>query len=122
MYGLGYVSNEQIDALIQCARVVVSTSLYEAGNGPGLDAWGKGVPVAMSDIPSFTEHLEIQGVKAQVFDPRSPLDIANKIDEILLNPAQAQRDAKTSFEAISRWNWDVAAKKYLAVFDEALHV
>ena len=51
--GLGYVTHDQIDSLIQCARVVVSTSLYEAGNGPGLDAWAKGVPVAMSNIPAF---------------------------------------------------------------------
>jgi glycosyltransferase involved in cell wall biosynthesis len=69
VYGLGYVSNDQIDALIECASVVVNPSLYEGGNGPGFDAWARGVPVAMSHIPPFLEHLREHGVRAAVFDP-----------------------------------------------------
>ncbi len=121
VFGLGYVSNEEIDALIQCASAVVSTSLYEAGNGPGLDAWGKGVPVAMSNIPSFLEHLSVQKVRAKIFDPTSPPEIAAALEEILKNPQQAAADAQASQEAIRPWSWEKTAKQYLQVFDEALH-
>jgi len=97
--GLGYVSNDQIDALIAHAAVVVNPSLYEAGNGPGVDAWSHGVPVAMSDIPSFREHLDVQGVRAVLFDPRDPADIAVKVIGILENPVDAEEAGAASGEA-----------------------
>jgi len=114
--GLGYVTNEQIDALIQCATAVVSTSLYEAGNGPGLEAWLRGVPVLMSNIPSFVEHLDVLGVKAKIFDPTSPSDIAEKIMQVLSDPATAQADADYSQAAIRKHSWDVVAANYQRVF------
>jgi glycosyltransferase involved in cell wall biosynthesis len=118
--GLGYVSNLQIDSLTQCASVVLSPSLYEAGNGPGLDAWGRGTPVAMSNIPAFLEHVEVLGVRAQVFDPRNPQDIADKISAILDNPERARADVEHSRHALQRLTWDQAARAYLAIFHRAV--
>lgn len=118
--GLGYVTNRQMDALIRCASAVASTSLYEAGNGPGLDAWARGVPVAMSAIPPFLEHMEVHGVRAKVFDPRDPRDIAGKIGEILSNPEAARRDAAISLENIRNLTWSQTADGYLSVFDELM--
>ena len=117
--GLGYVSNVQMDALIQCAKVIVSSSLYEAGNGPGLDAWARAIPVAMSNIPPFTEHITVQDVRAQVFDPRNPEDIADKIDVILSAPERARENALYSQQAMNKLTWENVAKKYLSVFDKA---
>jgi glycosyltransferase involved in cell wall biosynthesis len=118
--GLGYVSNEQIDSLIECAAVVVNPSLYEAGNGSGLDAWSRGVPVAMSEIPSFVEHIEAFGVRAALFDPRSPDDIAEKISDILDQPETWQGYAAASRDAVRQQTWAQVAGEYLDVFDSAL--
>ena len=118
--GLGYVSNDQMDALIRCAAVLVSSSLYETGNGPGLDAWFYGVPVAMSDIPQFREHIEVQGVWAEIFDPRDPRDIAAKIASILRDENDALARAAASATAIRSHTWNVAAKDYLTIFDDTL--
>lgn len=118
--GLGYVTNLQMDSLIQCASAVVSSSLYEAGNGPGLDAWGRGVPVAMSNIPAFTEHIKVQDVRAEIFDPRSPRDIADKIHKILSNPEKAKADALHSREVLKKHTWLETARKYLDIFDNAI--
>jgi glycosyltransferase involved in cell wall biosynthesis len=118
--GLGYVGDEEIDSLIQCAAAVVSCSLYEAGNGPGLDAWSRGTPVAMSDIPAFREHLEIFSVRAQVFEPHDPKDIADKLEYILKNEEQVKNDADISRQNISRYNWSDVAEKYCNVFDLAI--
>lgn len=120
VFGLGYVSHEQIEALIQCARIVVSSSLYEAGNGPGLDAWGRGIPVAMSDIPPYREHLEMLGVKAKLFNPLSFQEIADRLEELLADPYQAKEDARISQQAISNRSWEQIAKEYLAIFKEAV--
>ena len=118
--GLGYVSNIQMDALIQCAKAVVTTSLYEAGNGPGLEAWAKGIPVAMSRIPAYVEHMKVQGVRAEVFDPRNPKDIAEKIRNILANPQKAQEDALLSQKALQTLTWPSVAEKYLSIFEEVI--
>jgi glycosyltransferase involved in cell wall biosynthesis len=117
--GLGYVSNERIEELIEGAAVVVNPSLYEAGNGPGLDAWSRGVPVAMSAIPPFTEHLTFLGVEAAVFDPRNPDDIAAKLADVLDRPDAWSAAAARSSAAIARRTWDQAAAEYLEVFDAA---
>lgn len=119
--GLGYVSNIQMDSLIQCANVVVNPSLYEAGNGAGIDAFGRGTPIAMSNIPSFTEHLEIVGMKAQIFDPRSPEDIANKIQAILEDQEGARSNPKNSQEILNVISWEKVAKAYLNVFHDAIN-
>jgi glycosyltransferase involved in cell wall biosynthesis len=119
VFGLGYITNLQMDALIQCAEAVISTSLYEAGCGPGLDAWLRAVPVAMSNIPPFVEHMEVQGVRAQVFDPKSPSDIAEKIDFILTHPEQAKADALHSQKKLAEYQWEQVAQKYIDVFEGA---
>lgn len=117
--GLGYVSHDQIDALISGAAVVVNPSLYEAGNGSGVDAWSLGRPVAMSDIAAFREHVEVQGVRAKLFDPRDPGDIAAKIIEILANPVAASEAAAMSRNAMSHRTWADVAADYLSAFDAA---
>ncbi len=118
--GLGYVTNLQMDALIQCASVVVNTSLYEAGNGSGVDAWARGVPVAMSAIPPFLEHIDVHGVKAEVFDPRNPQDIADKIHKVLSNPERAKKDALQSKQLLSTITWEHTAAQYLSIFEELI--
>jgi glycosyltransferase involved in cell wall biosynthesis len=120
VFGLGYVSNDEIDSLIQCASVVVNSSLYEGGNVPGFDAWERGIPVAMSNIPPFLEHMFVHQVHAEIFDPRSPEDIAEKLDAILSNPEQAKLKALQSKEAISHFTWERSAEGYLKIFEEML--
>ena len=107
--------------MIQCAAVVVNPSFYEGGNVPGFDAWKQGVPVAMSNIPTFLEHIAVHNVRAEIFNPRSPEDIAAKLDLILSNPENAKRDALHSQEAIKLFTWERTALGYLNIFDEILN-
>lgn len=121
VFGLGYVSNEEIDSLIQCASAVVNSSLYEGGNVPGFDAWERGIPVAMSNIPPFLEHMSVHQVHAEIFNPRSPKEIAEKLDVILSNPQQAKEKALQSKEAMSLFTWERSAEGYMNIFEEMLN-
>ncbi len=118
--GLGYVANEEMDALIQCAAAVVNSSLYEGGNIPGFDAWEKGIPVAMSNIPPFLEHMEVHRVHAEIFDPRSPEDIAEKIGRLLSNIPETKLKALESQQNIRHFTWERSAEGYLKIFDEMI--
>lgn len=118
--GFGLVPDEVLAALIQRAKAVINPSLYEAGNGSGLDAWGLGAPVAMSDIAPFREQLDVLGVKAQLFDPQSSRDMAKAVIQIIENPEQTKNDVEISKKAIKNYNWEKVAQKYIDIFENAM--
>lgn len=118
--GVGFVTDEEVDALTRSARIVVSTSLYEAGCGPALDAWQSGTPVAFSRIPPFMEQLTALGVEAWLFDPQRPEEIAEVLGEALAEYDETERMASRSRAAIGGYTWQTAARGYAAVFSAAM--
>lgn len=120
LLGLGFVTDEEVDALTRSARLVVSTSLYEAGCGPALDAWQFGVPVAFSNIPPFVEQLAALGVEAWLFDPKDPEDIARVLTRALADREQSFAMARRSKDAIASHTWRRAAEEYLRIFAAAI--
>jgi alpha-1,3-rhamnosyl/mannosyltransferase len=120
VFGLGYVSHMEIEALIQGATMLVNPSLYEGGNCPGFDAWIRGVPVAMSNLPPFIEHMQFHGVKATVFDPRNVVDIVDKLAFALEHPEVIKEGAAASVANMCRYTWDKAAESYFKIFDEVV--
>lgn len=119
--GLGYVSNREVEALIKCASIVVSSSLYEAASGPGMDGWAIGTPVAFSNLPFNTEHFDYMKVRAKTFDPKNAHDIAAKLAEILDNPKSAREDAEASRAAINEnYPPEKMAEGYLRVMEAAI--
>lgn len=120
VFGLGYVDNRTMNALFQRAAAVITPSYYEAGNGPGMDGWVRGVPVLMSDIPPFREHEGFSGVRAGLFDPSEPASIADAIERLLANPDAAREDARISREDIRRHSWETVALEYGSVFQDAV--
>ncbi len=118
--GLGFVTDEEVDALTRSARLVVSTSLYEAGCGPAMDAWQFGVPVAFSNIPPFVEQLAHFGTEAWTFDPRDPEDIARTLQRALSEGDESLAMAARSKEAIMPHTWKLTAEGYLEAFGRAI--
>ena len=118
--GLGYVDNNTMENLIKNAQVIVSTSLYEADNGPCTDGWIQKIPVAMSRIESNIEHVTSQGVRAEIFDPFNPKDIARKIYKILLNKKKYKKNSEISYKNISKYTWDNVAKNYYDLFNKLI--
>ncbi len=113
---LGMRSDRQVAALIQNARLVINASLYEAGNGSGLDAWALGAPVVMSDIPPFREHLVTLGVQAELFHPRCCFSIRDAICRVLDDPQRAASMVDVSRSAMQRYDWSQVANQYLQAF------
>ncbi len=120
VYALGYVSDGDADALIAGAQLLVAPSLYEAGSGPGLDAWALGTPVTMSAIPPFLEHLEFLGVSAKMFDPTDEGAMSGAIVSVLDDPDAAAEMAARSKVAIGRYTWAEVAAGYRAAFEAAM--
>lgn len=117
---LGMVSNEELTAIIQKAKVVINSSLCEAGCGSGLDAWSLGIPTAISNIPPYIEQVEKLGVKTEFFNPRNSEDIAKSVIKLLDNPQLAKENARISKEALNNYSWDDVAKQYIEAFKKVL--
>ena len=118
--GLGIVSDADLLALMGGALLVVNPSLCEAGSGSGLDAWGSGCPVALSDIPAFRDQVRFLGTRAEFFDPQDPREIARVLLGMLAAPDRVARAVEASREAIARYSWDDVATGYFAIFERML--
>ncbi|MEZ6136344.1 MAG: glycosyltransferase [Pirellulaceae bacterium] len=113
---LGLLTDEQVTALIQQAEMVVNASLYEAGNGSGLDAWALGTPVVMSQIPPFVEQMEFLGTEAQTFSPRCCYQIRDAMTAILNQPESTREMVDRSQAAMARYTWHQVATQYVEFF------
>ncbi|MEQ1789545.1 MAG: glycosyltransferase, partial [Rickettsiales bacterium] len=100
--GLGFVSDEELVALMRGSQAVVTSSLYEAANGPAIDAWNCGVPVAMSDLPFYTEHITNSDVRATLFDPKNAISVTEALKYIIDNREKVLADAVYSKEQLQK--------------------
>lgn len=115
--GLGLVGDDELLDLMRGAVAVINPSLCEAGTGSGLDAWGCGCPVVLSDIPAFRDQVRYLGTRASFFDPRDPKDAARAILAMMRDPAGRAADAAASRAAMDRYDWDAVARQYVAIFE-----
>lgn len=113
---LGYVSDNHINALVAAATLVVAPSLYEAGTGPGLDAWSLGTPVAVSAIPPVLQQTAFLGTEAVLFDPEDEGDIAGALQGAVTSADEYAARAVRSREAMGRYGWTDVARGYVSVF------
>ncbi|MEO8413533.1 MAG: glycosyltransferase [Ginsengibacter sp.] len=114
--GLGYISNNEIDAIISGAKLVISTSLYEAGSGPALDAWSNRTPFIMSDIPAHKDQLDFFNIDCLLFDPFDTNDIADKMAFSLKNIDISKNYSEKADLALQKYTWTQAGQQYLQMF------
>ena len=75
----GFVSTEELSALLSNSLGMIFPSLYEGFGLPVMEAMAAGVPVACSNLTSLPE---IAGNAAILFDPRVPSQIAQAMIEL----------------------------------------
>lgn len=119
--GLGVVNNEDFSVILENAKILVTTSLCEAGSGSALDAWSMGVPVVMSDIEAFRNQVKFLGTTAEFCNPRNNEDVARAILKLLDNPEKSKEQGLISKNAMERYNWHDVGKKYLEIFKNGLN-
>jgi len=110
----GWLDDEQLDALLRGADLLVHPSLFEGFGLVVLEAMARGVPVACSALPSLRETA---GGAAVHFDPRDVDDQARGIVEAL-----ARRDAlaHAGRARAAAFGWDRAAAETVAVYRSVL--
>ncbi len=115
---LGYVSQEDLIALYNAARIFVYPSLFEGFGFPPLEAMACGVPVAASGATSIPE---VVGDAALLFDAASREDMTDKMARLWEDRSLREKLRLQGFERVKQFSWAETARKTLSVY-QALKV
>lgn len=121
--GLGYVTDEELEALYRAATMLVMPTLYEAGSFPIREALRLSCPVAASRIPVLEEEHALLEQGFALFDPHDSQEMARTIAAQLASPAATRATTERAQQRVAQvFNWDQTALGYLAAFREAAQV
>jgi len=111
----GYVNDDDLVALYNCASLFVFPSLHEGFGLPALEAMACGAPVIGSNSSSIPEVI---GRADALFDPTSVADIAAAMVAVLNDPARQAALRAHGLQQAGRFSWDASAKRALSAFEE----
>ncbi len=112
---LGHVDEATLRGLYRGCLCFVFPSTLEGFGLPVLEAMAFDRPVICSDIPVLEE---VHGLKAAMFDPRSPGDMAVKMSLVLTDPMFRQKLVDHGRQQLQRFTWDATARKALQFLEE----
>jgi len=111
----GYVDDEDLPALFNCASIFVYPSLYEGFGLPCLEAMACGIPVIASEVTSLPE---VVGDAAVLVNPKNDGAIALAMKELVDNKQLREEKQRKGFERIKMFSWKKNTQKLLQIFDE----
>ena len=125
LYTLGLVdktkvilaTEQEMAQLYHDAEMFVFPSLYEGFGMPILEAMVYDCPVVLSNASCFPEIAQNAGL---YFNPFDIEDIANKIENILLNDEVKQRITDSGKERLTHFSWEKCAKEHLNVYESVI--
>jgi len=111
----GFVSEEELAGFYKLANVFVFPSFYEGFGLPGLEAMAAGLPVAASDRTSLPE---IYGAGAIYFNPSDPIDMMEKIKQIICDLEVSSRLKIEGAKVFKKFSWVKTAQETLEVYKQ----
>jgi glycosyltransferase involved in cell wall biosynthesis len=113
---LGYVTDEERQALYRQASMLVLPSLDEGFGLPVLEAMTVGVPVVASNRGALPE---LAGDAAQLVDPLDEEAMAEAIERVLVDPALAAAGVERGYRRAAQYTWQASAARLLEAYREA---
>ncbi len=113
----GYVSDEQLTALYQCADLYLAPSLHEGFGIPLLEAWACGCPVLCSSGGALPE---IAGDAAEVMESWEARDWADRIVGLLSDSSKLGPLRERGLRRLAEFSWTDTARKTAEVYREVI--
>jgi glycosyltransferase involved in cell wall biosynthesis len=110
---LGDLPYEDLPCIYNMARLLVFPSLFEGFGIPLVEAMACGCPVVCSAVTSIPEVIGDAGL---LFDPLSPMDIAEKILTVWNNPEVRTVMRDKGLARAKLFSWDETLRKTLDVY------
>ena len=111
----GFVSDEELDALLRRAHFLVYPSLHEGFGMPIIEAMQVGTPVVASGIGGTAE---VAGDAALLVDPYNIDEITFGMSRLLLGHKLHAELSEKGIERASSYSWVRTSEKYLALYEE----
>ena len=115
---LSFVEADVLEGLYAAAGCFVMASLNEGFGLPVLEAMGRGVPVACSNVSALPE---VAGDAARYFDPYDVSDIGRVIVEILSDAALSEQLIDAGRRQAAGLTWQRTAERTLESYERAWH-
>jgi glycosyltransferase involved in cell wall biosynthesis len=111
----GYVSDDDLVALLSSAACFVYPSFLEGFGLPPLEAMASGTPVVTSNVSSLPE---VVGDAAILVDPREPTAIAHGLRRALLDPALREQMRQRGLARAHHYSWERTTQTILRIYRE----
>ncbi len=115
----GYVSQSEKVERLQRANVAVCPSLKEGWGLTNIEANACGTPVVASDVPGLRDSV-VDGKTGLLFRYGDIQGLADRIIEIVSDPALEKRLIQGGLEWAGKFSWDRAADQTLDLIETAL--
>jgi glycosyltransferase involved in cell wall biosynthesis len=113
---IGYVSQDEMDALFSLAEFLVFPSLFEGLGLPVLEAMHFGLPVVASAVTCLPE---IAGDAALYCDPLSVESIADAVERMWRSPAARDESRRRGRARVEAFSWVTAATQFAVCYRRA---
>ena len=111
----GYVPNDELPVIYQCAEAFLYPSFRESFGIPILEAQKCGTPVITSNTSSMPE---IAGDGAHLVDPYRPEEIRDGMIRIFQDPDYRDELVKKGFVNAKKFSWNEMARQVLKIYRE----
>jgi glycosyltransferase involved in cell wall biosynthesis len=113
----GYVPTADLPALYTAADAFVFPSVSEGFGLPVIEAMACGTPALISTAPALRE---LAGDAALAVDPRDERALAGALERLLTDAALRDELRARGLRRAAAFSWDLAARRTLAVYQEAM--
>jgi glycosyltransferase involved in cell wall biosynthesis len=113
---LGYISNQDLEAIYKRASLFILPSLFEGFGIPLLEAMSLGCPVAASNKTSIPE---VVGDAALLFDPNSANQIAEAIFSVVSDKTCRERLIDRGRQRVKLFSWEKMAGETIDAYSVA---
>ena len=121
---LGSKSHEELSKIYSSADVCVVPSICDRnGKEEGfglviLEAMASGVPIVASRSGGIVDIVR-DGVNGLLAEPKNSKDLAEKINQILINPALAEQLKEEAYRTVGDYSYEKIAERFSRVYEIA---
>jgi len=118
VYVLGYIEQNDVNSLINYAKMIVFPSLFEGFGIPILEAYSNSIPLCCSNITSLPE---VAGKGALLFDPNEPVAIVGAIKKLYFDDDQCQQLVNQGKKQLEKYNYEKSVQVLYECFKSLLN-
>jgi glycosyltransferase involved in cell wall biosynthesis len=116
-HSIGYVPDEQQEALFASARVLVLPSLDEGFGLPVLAAMSAGIPVIAARRGALPE---VVGAGGTLIDPEDPHALTAALERVVRDDAWAEAQGRAGLERARAFSWTTSAARLHGAYRDAV--